>query len=88
MDSGRLIHPNDGQDVINLLETPGALAEVEESVPEDAVPEEDFEGTEDMGESDPPFSSSQNSSMVDMLYGEHGVFSASTSLPSPLRLGG
>lgn len=63
------------------------MAEVEESAPEDAVPEEDFEGTEDMGESYPPFAS-QNSSMVEMLYGEHGVFSASASLPSPLKLGG
>jgi len=91
LDSGRHVNAMDGQEVVDLLTTPGALAEVEESVPEDTQPEDEFfDTTEDMGESIPSSSSSfaghesQNESLVDMLYGGNGALS---SVPSPLKLG-
>lgn len=76
----------DGQEVVDLLNEPGALAEVEETVPEDALPEELETTTEDMGESDPStfVHQSQNSSMVEMLYGGNGTLSTTAS---PLKLG-
>lgn len=82
----------DGQEVVDILNEPGALAEVEETISEDTQPEEDFyDTTEDMGESIPSSSSSflvgnkiRNDSLVDMLYGGNGALS---SIASPLKLG-
>lgn len=74
----------DGQEVVDLLNEPGGLAEVEEMVPEDTMPEDLESTTEDMGEFD-SFSPSQNDSVVEMLYGPHGSLSSTSA--SPLKLG-